>query len=47
MAEAPNIADCATFEGGIALEYLAEWGHLLPPEERYLPDAVIDQPRRL
>ena len=47
MADDPIIADFATFEGGIALDYLTERGHLLPPDERDLLHAVIGQPRRL
>jgi hypothetical protein len=47
MAGDPIIADFATFEGGIGLDYLAERGHLLPPEERDLLHAAVGQPRRL
>ena len=47
MAEDPVIADFATFEGGIALDYLAERGHLVPPDERDLLHAVVGQPRCL
>ena len=47
MVGEPLIIDFAIWEGGIADDYLAERGDLLPPDERRLIEDLLGQPRRL
>ena len=47
MVREPLIVDFAIWEGGIADDYLAERGDLLPPDERRLIEDLVGQPRRL
>lgn len=43
----PVETDIQSFEGGLAVTYLAEHGALLPDQERAILQAAIDEPRRL
>jgi hypothetical protein len=47
MVGTPLIIDFAIWEGGIAEDYLAERGELLPADERQLIEELLDEPRRL
>ena len=46
LSESPVITDFVVFEGGGAEDYLDERGGLLPPDERELLEALIEEPRR-
>ncbi len=47
MVGNPLLIDFAIWEGGIAEDYLAERGELLPADERQLIEDLLDEPRRL
>ncbi|HEX3567927.1 MAG TPA: SEC-C metal-binding domain-containing protein [Acidimicrobiales bacterium] len=43
----PLVIDFAIWEGGVAEDYLAQRGELLPADERQLIEELIEEPRRL
>ena len=47
MVGDPLVIDFAIWEGGMAEDYLAERGELLPADERQLIEELLDEPRRL
>ncbi|HXA34461.1 MAG TPA: SEC-C domain-containing protein [Acidimicrobiales bacterium] len=47
MVGTPLVIDFAIWEGGIAGDYLAERGELLPADERKLIEELVEQRRRL